>query len=153
MYKILFTAVVLSILSCTSHKKEILIDRQEILYDSTKISDKTFKITVITTLKYKNNINLTSKDLDGFYMLVDNDTLDLKMESIQQFKDSSLIKAEYITLLKHREKEYNNIPFVNRVENWQIKNRNTNIILRKSSNYKIISLIALWENDNPNEIE
>ncbi|MGP1500501.1 MAG: hypothetical protein ACTTJM_01780 [Bergeyella cardium] len=153
MYKILFTAIVLSILSCTSHKKEILIDKQEILYDSTKINDKSFKITIITTLKYKNNINLTSKDLEGFYMLVDKDTLDLKMESIQQFTNGSLTKAEYITSLKHREKEYDNISFVNRVENWQIKNRNTNIISRKSSNYKIISLIALWENDNPNEIE
>ncbi len=153
MCKLLFTVVIISTLDCASQKKEILIDRQEILYDSAKISNKSFKITVITTLKYKSNIDFNTKDLEGFYMLADEDTLDLKMKSIRQFTDDSSTKAEYTTLLKHREKEYGNTSFVNRVENWQIKNRNTNVTLKKSSDYKIVSLMALWDNNNPNKIQ
>lgn len=143
----------LSILGCASQKKEILIDKQEILYDSTRISDKLFKITVITTLKYKNDINFTTNDLENFYMLADEDTLDLKLKNIQKSTDDSSVKTEYITLLKHREVDYDNKSFISRVENWQIKNRNTNITLKKSPNYRIVPLIALWDNNNPNKIQ
>ncbi len=153
MCKLLFIVVILSTLGCASQKKEILIDRQEILYDSTKVSDRSFRVTIITTLKYKSNRTFAKEDLEEFYMLADEDTLDLKIKGIRQFTNNSSTKVEYITFLKHREKEYSDTSFVSRIENWQIKNKDTKITLKKSSDYKIVSLIALWENNNSNKIQ
>ncbi|MHA6697857.1 hypothetical protein [Chryseobacterium sp. A321] len=154
MFK-LFTSIVfiICLVSCTGQRKEMLINSQKILYDSANAADKSFQITVITILEYQNSTHLTHAELESFYMLAATDTLDLRLENIDKSSDGLSTRLKYKTFVKKRENEYNNITFVKNVESWEIKNRISKVKIKKDPNYKILALIALWENNNPHKIQ
>lgn len=141
----------LFILSCTNQKKEVMVDNQKLLYDSTKTKDKSFNITIITTMKIGDEIE--AKDLNKFYMIANTDTLALNMKKIDSTNQLYPRIIEYSTILKQKQKEFGDDDFVKRVEGYKIKNRNTSINTIKSSEYSISPLIKLWKNNNENIIQ
>lgn len=141
----------LFLLSCVNQKKEVIIDNQKLLYDSTQTKDKSFNITIITTMKVNDEIE--AKDLNEFYIIANTDTLVLNIKKMDSVNQSYPRVIEYSTMLRQKEKEFGNDNFIKSVENYEIKNRNININAVKSPEYSISPLIKLWKNNNKNIIQ
>lgn len=149
-----FTFFILTILfltSCKSSRKEVVINNQKLLYDSTKTKDKLFEVTLITTLELESNIEY--KYLNKFYIIANTDTILLKNEksSISPATHKQII--EYSTVLKQKVEKFEDYIFVDSVKNYEIINKNLDISVIKSPEYSMSSLIKLWINNDKSKIQ
>ena len=131
--------------SCKNSKKKVVVTNQKLLYDSTQTNNKYFKVTLITTMKL--NSNIEDESLKNFYIVATKDTLPLNM------KKRSKNIVEYSTLLKQEVKDFEDSNFVGNVENYKIKNKNSNIFVIKSPDYSISTLMRLWQNHDKNKVQ
>lgn len=145
-YSIFILIVLCSVYNCTDKREDIIVDNQKLLYDSTKTADKSFEVTLITTLKFKDTIRY--KDLDDFYIVVEKDTLALIMKKEDLNNPAKSHMIEYSTLLKQKQKEFGDNIFIDSVKNYKIINKNFDVNTVKTSDYSISPLIKLWKNDN-----
>lgn len=141
----------LSVISCINQKKEAIVDNQKLLYDSTQTKDKSFNITIITTMKVNDEIE--AKDLNKFYIIANTDTLALNIKKIDSSNQLEFRVIEYSTILRQKEKKFGDDNFIKSIENYEIKNRDPNINTIKSSEYSILPLIRLWKNNNKSDIQ
>lgn len=150
MKNILLISIILCAFSCTNQKKEVILDNQKLLYDSTQSNDKSFSVTIITILKSNNEIE--AKDLKNFYIVTKTDTLSLDIKKINHSQSGTKV-IEYSSILRQKEKEFGDNTFIDSVKNYEIKNKNAHIFIKKSSDYSISPLIKLWKNNNKNIVE
>lgn len=128
--------VVLLCIIFSSCSKRVVLERQEVVYQYVE-KDGNYRVEIDLILLNK---DLSKSDLSQFYILKEKDTLLFDEIKILE-KDTIELSLEY----PDREEIFENKGFIDKIKSMEIKNKNKEIIIKKSKTYKTKVGEYMWK--------
>lgn len=133
MKKLIVVLLCIIFYSCS---KRVVLERQDIVYQYVE-KDGNYRVEIDLVLLNK---DLSKSDLSQFYILKEKDTLLFDEIKILE-KDMIELSLEY----PDREEIFENKGFIDKIKSMEIKNKNKEIIIKKSKTYKTKVGEYMWK--------